>query len=265
MDIDKYITLKVDHREGNLKSHLVNTINRSIDTNNLNIEFDNLSSADFIIKYDNNVIVAYERKSINDLLASIKDGRYRIQKEKLIEHFGRDKIMYIIEGGLDFSCNVVQDETNQKSIITSMLNTQLRDNIRIVQTKDINATCSYLVEVLKRVLKEPTLYLKNYVNENVSVSDGGSITSKNDFISKGQISTKEDLFFFQMTQVPGISAKTALAFVNQFKEMKHFYEVLTPLCNEEKLKLLKNITIDEHNKKRRINSKVAEFVVKYMF
>jgi hypothetical protein len=44
-----------------------------------------------------------------------------------------------------------------------------------------------------------------------------------------------------------------------------FYKTFIDMDSEEKLKTLKSITIDETNKKRKINSKVADNIVKFMF
>jgi 5'-3' exonuclease len=97
--------------------------------------------------------------------------------------------------------------------------------------------------------------------------EGGDIVvaTKEDYIAKHKVSSAEDLFFFQMTQVPGISAKTAATFVKEFGTMKGFYTRMLVVEEEQRLGALRSLTIEENGKKRRINSKVAESVMKYMF
>lgn len=40
----------------------------------------NLELGDFVFKYNEDIVCLIERKTISDLLASIKDGRYKEQK-----------------------------------------------------------------------------------------------------------------------------------------------------------------------------------------
>lgn len=262
--MDSCITFKIDQREGKLKGPLV----EKIDTLGLGVTviLDNLDCGDFVIEYAGDVIVAFERKTWNDLLASIKDGRYRIQKDKMLGCIGKDKMMYILEGGTDWTGKGTGLflEVDRKSVISSVINTQLRDGIRVVNTKGLDDTCEFLIQVLMRVAKEPSMYAK--VN---GVEGGGKdnalMATKEDYIAKHKVSSAEDLFFFQMTQVPGISAKTAATFVKEFGTMKGLYERMMATEEEQRLGVLRSLTIEEKGKKRRINSKVAESVMKYMF
>ena len=247
------ISFKIDNREQKLKETLLTMFEPSFD---VQVICENLYSGDFIVEYNNECIVAIERKTVKDLIASIKDGRYRTQKQKMIEHFGVNKILYIIEG--DY--NII-DQIDRKSAITSIINTQLRDNIKVFNTKDLHSTCAFLYDAITRIAKQPHVYIKSQNSDSNPVN----VSSKDDFISKHKVSSKEDLFFYQMTQVPGISAKTAQAFVVLFKTMKGFYEALNQVDNEQKLKLLKNIMIEDNNKKRRISSTVADNLIKFMF
>ena len=67
-----------------------------------NIEFGNLDIGDFIIKNDNDeIVLIFERKSLNDLIASIKDGRYAEQSFRLSQmSLNNHHIYYVIEGTL---------------------------------------------------------------------------------------------------------------------------------------------------------------------
>lgn len=256
--MDSSITFKIDQREGKLKNLLAERIEAL--GLGVTVVLDNLDCGDFVIEYGENVIVAFERKTWKDLLASIKDGRYRIQKDKMLGCIGKDKMMYILEGSTDWTgkgTGLFLD-VDRKSVITSVINTQLRDGIRMVTTKGLDDTCEFLIQVLTRVAKEPNIYI-NVININESCAN------KEDYITKHKVSCAEDLFFFQMTQVPGISAKTAATFVKEFGTMRQFYEQMLAVEDKQRLSLLKSLTIEENGKKRRINSKVAENVMKYMF
>lgn len=249
--MENCICIKIDNREQKIKE-VIGTLTNSIQ--GLKITYDNLPCGDIVFSYNDEVVVVFERKTIVDLLASIKDGRYRVQKDNMVANFGTSRVMYIIEGDLQFDC--YNCDVDHKSVITSIINTQIRDNIRLIQTKSIHQTCHFILEVYARLVKNPQIYLK---------TDAASTSTQEDFIKKAKINEKGDLFFHQMAQVPGVSIKTAQAFVDCFETMNNFYLKMSPLDNAEKLKLLQNIFITEQTKKRRISSKVISNILQYMF
>lgn len=254
------ITFKIDAREHKLKDILMQSIDCEECLAFLVVECDNLFCGDFIIEVDNKPIVIIERKTLADLVASVKDGRYRTQKAKLLEHYQGIPILYLIEGRYDYNPKVPMmiEGMEKYSVLSSLINTQLRDRVLVTNTKDLEDTFDFLLALLVRVCKDPKKYLQNQ----------GAIIApkKEDLITKPKVSNKQDMFFFQLTQVPGISAKTAQAFVDKYDNMLAFYRAFDGIGNEEKLKILKNITIeDNQNKKRRINAKVAENIVQFMF
>ena len=61
--------------------------------------YEALDIGDFVFRCGNETILIIERKTASDLAASIRDGRNREQKARLL-HSGisRDRIMYLIEG-----------------------------------------------------------------------------------------------------------------------------------------------------------------------
>lgn len=253
------ITVKIDSRENKLKDNLKQTI-ASTYGDAVHVQLDNLYCGDFIIEADGQPVAVMERKTLSDLVASIKDGRYRVQKAKLCESFGLACLVYVIEGTFNYTPDSPQsiDGMEKYSVMSSIINTQFRDGIRVIHTKDLSDTHDFIVSLLARVHKDPLKYIPRDTKQNTTCS-------KEDLITKHRINTKEDLYFYQLTQVPGISAKTAQAFVDRYHTMQDFYEVMTPLDDAEKLKVLKNIMIEDNNKKRRISSKVAENVLKFMF
>lgn len=254
------ISFKIDAREHKLKDILMQSIECEESLAFLSVDCENLYCGDFIIEIDNVPIIVIERKTLPDLVSSIRDGRYLTQKVKLRETYSDSFIIYLVEGSFNFNPTTPMyvEGMNKYSVISSVINTQIRDKINVVHTDNLQDTFDFLLAILVRVCKNPTKY-KN--------DDGTKLEcNKEDVIKKHKITSKQDMFFYQLTQVPGISAKTAQAFVNAYGNMLEFYRVFTTINNEEKLKTLKSITIQDNNSKsRKINSKVAENIVKYMF
>ena len=98
-----------------------------------------------------------ERKTIKDLLASVKDGRYKEQKGRIISHIEQKNIgafFYIIEGSSHYL------KPNEKTIYQgALISISLRDNIHIIKTDTIYDTGDFLIRLYKRVNKED-LYTK---------------------------------------------------------------------------------------------------------
>ena len=98
-------TLLIDSREKALFNELVLLYkNNPIDNNDVNtyLKMKQLDIADIsVIDENNKDILLFERKSIADLLSSVKDGRYleqsfRLQQSPVDNH----NITYIIEGSV---------------------------------------------------------------------------------------------------------------------------------------------------------------------
>ena len=53
------------------------------------VKIKNLDIGDYIFKYDDKDILIIERKTIEDYAASIKDGRHREQKQRLLSNYQR--------------------------------------------------------------------------------------------------------------------------------------------------------------------------------
>ena len=99
--------LVIDNRE-NIKLDIKNKINDAT--------FENLELGDFLFKVNDVDVLIIERKTISDYAASIKDGRNREQKKRLLLNYPLNKILYLIEGDLttnnpNFGYNQVSKET----------------------------------------------------------------------------------------------------------------------------------------------------------
>lgn len=263
MKVSNMLLLKVDNREHKLKAMLGESAELG-QLGNLSIVYENLVCGDFVVEYNGAVLLVLERKTLADLAASIRDGRYRVQKARMCEMHPVHSVMYVIEGALGFESpeGATIEGMDKKSLISCVINTMVRDNIKVVQVPSIEETFNFVVQLVLRIASEPAKYT------SVAAGAAGAIAAKEDMIQKHRVSTKEDMLYYQLTQVPGISGKTADAFVKMYGSMANFYKQILPLEDAEKLKMLKNITIEDSkdsSKKRRINAKVAEAIVKFMF
>ena len=96
-----------------------------------------------------------ERKTVADMIASIKDGRYREQKHRLnawtkraLENGKQRRYGYILEGFID---NNKHDSASQRLYWGSQISTILRDNLPLFNTLDTQQTAAFIFRLAHRM------------------------------------------------------------------------------------------------------------------
>lgn len=99
--------IKIDYRESDLHSECIQIVSFSKYKTPIKIVSENLPIGDIIICHDDGSEVALiERKTLNDLAASIQDGRYKEQSFRLHNcSVHNHNIYYLIEGDLKYYKN----------------------------------------------------------------------------------------------------------------------------------------------------------------
>ena len=221
-----------------------------------NILIKQMDIGDIEFRYNDNLVLLIERKTVADLSCSIKDGRHREQKARMLE-YGKDKIMYLIEGNLDkrkISC------LPKSTLLGSILNTIIRDNIKVYKTDHIDETIQFLEIIYTKLLKNP---------EKIIVSN--DTKEKSNYISNIKLKKKENLTpqncnILQLAQIPGCSVTIANRVIEEYKSIYNLclkYKSLTE-CN-----LKENLLADlkfkiQNNKERRIGNVVSKRIFEYI-
>ncbi len=244
------LILKVDNREIKCKDYL----------STIPVEYSNLIFGDFQICIKNEtdetdeIYFLFERKTLDDLLASIKDGRYKNQKASILSNFDSKQYYYIIEGSVTYNINPTK--VQDKIIHSAIINTQLRDKIGIFFTKNVNETCQLIMSIYNRIKDNPSDYICK--KEGVNVTIEKQISSK-------KIKTSIECWKEQLCQIPDISGKTADAIIKEYTTMKHFYKSFAECSKEEAIQKLESIkTIDANGKQRKISSKCVQNIIQYV-
>lgn len=143
---------------------------------------------DIILDYDDdNTAVIMERKSLSDLLASIRDGRYKEQSHRLIHSSGisRHNIVYIIEGILNQLSTIDRDLVY--ATITSL---NFYEGFSVIRTSSTQETAEFVKNMAIKIQRNTNCkkYPWNYydhkiqspvtthVSENANVLTTGSYT-----------------------------------------------------------------------------------------
>lgn len=250
------IELTIDSRE----SALLNSITeRDLDTyqDKMQIKSQPLELGDITIKYDSNdnidnIFLVFERKTVADLIASIKDGRYKEQKARLFASYQRSQITYIIEGDNALaSQSYAKNSTNM--LLGAYYHSMFRDNIRIIFVKNISETTTFLLSLAVKILDNPAKFLNPNQEEcNTSYSDTLKLKSKKiDNIDPAVC------YIMQLSQIPHISNTIAKNIASVYPSMKKLIDSISALdTTEERMKVL--CSIDKIGKEK------AKNILQYM-
>jgi crossover junction endonuclease MUS81 len=235
--------IRVDNREKKswdiLSAHAVKLTEQSIQ-----LVCEPLEIGDYIIECDScentsPLAFAFERKHFCDLASSIKDGRYREQKARLLSAFPCHRITYILE---DYPQKQIQGANSNHVLlglqcsvyVGFVVNTLFRDGIHIHYTETTEETCSWLLQVAQRIQKNKTKFTNTNTNTNttattneiqpVAYEDTCKIKTK-----KISNITPRVSFILQLGQVPGVSQKIAQAVALEFQSMARLIQELSSL------------------------------------
>jgi len=152
-------------------------------------------------------IVIFERKTLNDLAASIQDGRYKEQSFRLIETatetgFPRHNIVYIIEGDLS-KYEMKHHRITKSALQSAMVSLLYYKGFSVFRTMNVSETADFILQFADKVAKEGTTETERY-------SEVASKKEKRDFI------TRENIGEIMLAQVPGISPKIATSIMKKY-------------------------------------------------
>ena len=203
----------IDSRETNLYN---NIIERDLDkyVDKITIVKQQLEIGDIHIQMDD-LIYVYERKTVNDLLSSVKDSRYKEQKSRLLSNY--KNVNYIIEGTDIIASNNLH---NQNLLTSIYFNSTYRDNIKVFFTKNINDTITFLLMLSTKIIDKPHNFIQNETQKTEpDYIDICKIKSK-----KSDNIDKETCYLLQLSQIPNISKQIA-------KNIKDIYPTMKILLN----------------------------------
>lgn len=149
--------LIIDNREGKLIELI-----KATPTFKIPYELQSLQIGDIIISsekhLDKSIII--ERKCVQDMLASIKDGRYKEQKIRLqaekCNSNGNKLICYLIEG----SSSDVRYPSEKTVFHGSIVSSIFRDEIPLIRTSNLNETLDIIIRIHERMSKDITDFFK---------------------------------------------------------------------------------------------------------
>jgi len=241
---DNPIIITIDNREGKIITELETNPVFSYNKANLDI-------GDFRIILDKTQILI-ERKTVDDLISSIKDGRYKEQKCRLInEQKNNVKVIYLIEGDIWKTKKFKPD-----TLFSVIVNTMIRDNIFVYVSKDVAHTILFIHKIYKQLDKNRDAFIHADV---VATPDGCDVegdtpedTSYAQYIKPNKKSniTPKICFINQLRQIPGVSYTIAIVLADKYETMKN---LVTTATRDDLIQLKVN--------NRRISKTVVDLII----
>jgi ERCC4-type nuclease len=216
------IKLVIDNRETKLIELL--------EENDIIIEKRNCELGDIIYEYEEKPFIIIERKTLSDLSSSIKDGRYKEQKMRLINNYNNCKKIYLIE-------NIGLFNLSEDILSSCKINSILRDNISILESKSLKDSYEIILKIRKNIEKYKDILINGCKN------DCDYINSVK--INKKDNLTKENIQILQLSVIPGISKNISKLILNEFGSLNNIFKELE---NEEEF-ILKVSNIKNNNRK----------------
>jgi len=150
--------IKIDIREQELIVQLQRLIALNDIFKNINVEKVNLPIGDIIIfdPVKNEDVIIIERKTISDLLASIKDGRYEEQSYRLNgTNTHNHNIIYLIEGDVNRANRFKDTGVKDKSIIYSAIfSLNYYKGYSVIRTFNLEETSIFICNTFNKLIKE---------------------------------------------------------------------------------------------------------------
>lgn len=239
--------IKIDTRETGLLQQMQMQISLIPIFKSIQLISETLPIGDIIISNGKEDKLIIERKSINDLLSSIKDGRYEEQSYRLngLNHHNHN-IIYLIEGDVNKVNRFKLDNKIEKlTLYSAMFSLNYYKGFSVFRSFNIEETANIICNMAYKMEKNNDTknpFYNNKIslqqeisetpNENSEVKDTDNETeeTKNDtFTEKDYVSvikkikkdniTPDNIGEIMLCQIPGISSVTALAIMEKYKTL----------------------------------------------
>jgi ERCC4-type nuclease len=229
--------IKIDCREMKLIQLLTALIT---DDDKIKMVTENLPLGDIILCDDLGQEKAIiERKSLADLAASIRDGRYKEQGYRLNQcSLHNHQIYYVIEGDLRFY-KPYKGLPDKKALLSAMTSISFFKGFSLYRTINLEETAEWVLQFALKLAKEGSAVKPFYRSVEVEASvenkrdeEGSSVSAEpsyaeviNKRIKKDNI-TPANIGEIMLAQIPNVSCASAAAIMQKFSTMAQLLTAL---------------------------------------
>ena len=278
--------IKIDSREQDLLGQINQLVLTIPIFKQLVIKQESLPIGDIIIADDKEEKLIIERKSVSDLLASIKDGRYEEQSYRLngLSHHNHN-IIYLVEGDVNKINRFKTDNRIEKlTLYSSMFSLNYYKGFSLFRTISLEETATVICNMAYKLEKESNgkkafyknsipeinALVENDISKNQEHSENKESSeeieqSEKDYVSvikkvKKENITPDNIGEIMLCQIPGISSVTALAIMEKYTSLPNLIKEI-----ENNNDCLKDISsTNSKGQVRKINKTSIANIVKFL-
>jgi ERCC4-type nuclease len=277
--------IKIDTREHELFKKCEATISAVPKFSAIKLVSETLPLGDIIINDGTDDCIIIERKTLNDLSASIKDGRYEEQSYRLngIQHHNHN-IVYLIEGDMQ-RFNSFKERIDKQTMYSAMFSINYFKGFSVMRSNTIDETATMVCNMVYKVVSGLKAGKKGYYSINNVTKDESVNSEKNDTIGekdelkeeKEEVNKEKDycsvvkkvkkdnitidnIGEIMLCQIPSISSTTALAILSQFKTLPNLIKAI----QEDETCLNAICTTDANGKSRKISKTAIASIIKFL-
>jgi ERCC4-type nuclease len=269
--------IQLDTREQELIAQIKSLISFIPIFKDIKIEISTLPLGDIIIfdEENNTSKLIIERKTINDLVASIKDGRYEEQSYRLngLKHPNHN-IIYLIEGDMNSGNRFKDNKTEKLTICSAILSLNYYKGFSVIRTFSLEETSTFICNSFVKLNKERNNKKAYYTIqdlEEIKEQVDGSVDLKEQLLAdkeyvnvvkkvKKENITSDNIAEIMLCQIPGVSSVSALAIMKKFTTLSNLIKELenNPTCLHD------ITTVTKTGQNRKISSTVISNIKKYL-
>lgn len=276
--------IKIDYREKELQDKLSYYISFIPAFRTIKVISENLPIGDIIVTDNNEDILIIERKTVGDLMSSIKDGRYEEQSYRLNGNkVHNHNIIYLIEGDINkLNMNMFKDVKIEKlTFYSAIFSLNYYKGFSVIRTLSLDETALFICNSTVKLMKGLTTNRKGFYNNMVNNVQNNTCEtdiqptiqtqiepieqSEKDYIGlvkkvKKENITPENIDEIMLCQIPGVSSVTAISIIKEFKTLPNLIK-----CLEEKPDCLNNITnTNNKGQTRKITKTSVTNIIKFL-
>jgi len=213
-----------------------------------------LPIGDILFKTDDDTktLCIIERKSLADLLASIKDGRYEEQSYRLSNNgeCSLHNVIYIIEGIM----STLRTPMEKRMVFSSITSLNYFKGFSVLRSSSVSETAELLLFAADKIARGTAEGLNTSASANTE-QNYCTVVKK---VKKENV-TPQNIAEIMLCQIPGISSTNAIAIMKHFSSLSDLIDKLktNPDC-------LDDIRIESNGKSRKIGKNCVEGIRNYL-
>lgn len=279
------ITIKIDVREHDL----IYMFEKNVLFRDVKVQKENLPLGDVIIMDGDEEKIIIERKTLSDLAASIKDGRYEEQGYRLngCNHHNHN-IVYLIEGDVA-KYNIFKGRLDKMTLYSAMFSINYYKGFSLMRSNSLEESALIILNMVQKMSKSmKKSYYSNASsptpnqNPNITSSDTLDTSNPDEPISLENALTKEEseekeycgvvkkvkkdnitvanIGEIMLCQIPTISSITALAILGKFHTITQLI-----LSIQQDINCMKDVSyVNSKGQTRKISKTSIANIIKFL-